>query len=99
MTLTTRDYTMQMGAYEALSLERPIITSDWQILRNSFGPSAVYTNNSSENIKKCVIELLENKEKFLEYARLQKVKRRIYFEDVKQLINRELSFVMSQKSV
>jgi len=50
MVLTTRDHTMQMGAYEAMSLEQPIITSDWEILRESFGNGAVYVNNSASSI-------------------------------------------------
>jgi glycosyltransferase involved in cell wall biosynthesis len=89
MALTTRDYTMQMGAYEALSLERPIITSDWQILRNSFGPAALYTNNRPESIKRCVNELIKNTEKYLAAAHLQKKMRRKYFEQVKTDIEKE----------
>lgn len=97
MALTTRDFTMQMGAYEALSLERPIITSDWQILRNSFGPAALYTNNKPESIKHCISELIRNQDKLLIAAREQKIKRRKYFESVKADIENELVGLNYQK--
>ena len=42
MCLTTRDNTMQRGACEALSLARPIITSDWPLLRSYFHRGAVH---------------------------------------------------------
>jgi len=42
MCLTTRDHTMQRGACEALSLGRPIVTSDWPLLRDYFGRGAVH---------------------------------------------------------
>jgi hypothetical protein len=36
--LTTHDNIMQNGACEALFVETPIVTSDWPILRDYFGP-------------------------------------------------------------
>lgn len=96
MALTTRDFTMQMGAYEALSLERPIITSDWPILRNSFGPAALYTDNSPDSIRNCINELLENTDKYLTAAHLQRKLRREYFAQVKADIEKEINdFVKS----
>ena len=40
MVLTTRDNTMQRGAYEALSLAVPIITSDFKVLRDCFADAS-----------------------------------------------------------
>jgi glycosyltransferase involved in cell wall biosynthesis len=40
--LTTRDHTMQRGACEALSLARPIVTSDWPLLRDYFSAGTVH---------------------------------------------------------
>lgn len=58
MVLTTRDNTMQRGAYEALSLGSPIITSDFQVLRDSFADAAIYVDNSPLAIVKAVQDLV-----------------------------------------
>jgi glycosyltransferase involved in cell wall biosynthesis len=50
MVLTKRDYTMLSGAHEALALEKPLITSDWQPLRQYFVGGTVYVNNSVSEI-------------------------------------------------
>ncbi|MDZ7265869.1 MAG: glycosyltransferase [candidate division KSB1 bacterium] len=50
MVLTTRDHTMQRGAYEALALGTPIITSDWPLLRETFDQAALYVDNSPAGI-------------------------------------------------
>lgn len=51
MCLTTRDHTMQRGACEALSLGKPIITSDWPLLRGYFNKGAVHVANDSDGIR------------------------------------------------
>jgi glycosyltransferase involved in cell wall biosynthesis len=58
--LTTRDYTMQRGACEALSLGKPIITSDWPLLREYFRAGTVHVANSGEGIRQGVLELKEH---------------------------------------
>jgi hypothetical protein len=50
MDLTTRDNTVLMGAYEAISLEQPLITSDWPILRSYFPIGTVHIDNSVAGI-------------------------------------------------
>jgi glycosyltransferase involved in cell wall biosynthesis len=57
MVLTTRDHTMQRGAYEAMALGTPIITSDWRLLRETFSKGAVFVDNSPEDIVKAVRKL------------------------------------------
>ena len=57
MCLTTRDHTMQRGACEALSLGKPIITSDWPILRNYFHEGTVHVPNTAEGIRQGVQEM------------------------------------------
>jgi glycosyltransferase involved in cell wall biosynthesis len=49
--LTTRDATMQRGACEALSLERPILTSDWPVLRDYFDEGAVHVAGTAGAIR------------------------------------------------
>lgn len=51
MCLTTRDHTMQRGACEALSLGKPIITSDWPLLRGYFNKGAVHVANDGDGIR------------------------------------------------
>ncbi len=91
MVLTTRDNTMQMGAYEALSLEQPIITSDWAILQKSFGEGAVYTDNSAESIAKGVRQLLLDYKAYKNSIAYQRKTRREYFEKTKVEINSIIS--------
>ena len=54
MCLTTRDNTMQRGACEALSLGRPIITSDWPLLRDYFSKGTVHVAPRSESIANAI---------------------------------------------
>jgi glycosyltransferase involved in cell wall biosynthesis len=50
LCLTDRDHTMQRGACEALSLGRPIITSDWPLLRSYFEGGTVHVDSSVSGI-------------------------------------------------
>lgn len=93
MVLTTRDHTMQRGAYEALSLEQPIITSKWDVLKDSFGDSAVYVENEAEAIAHGVHEMLENHETFKHAAVEQRKVRREFFEKVRDQILSDLAMV------
>lgn len=57
MCLTTRDHTMQRGACEALSLGKPIITSDWPLLRTYFHAGTVHVANTTESIRQGIAEM------------------------------------------
>jgi glycosyltransferase involved in cell wall biosynthesis len=46
MCLTTHDHTMQRGAYEAMALGKPLVTSDWGILRDTFSRGTIHIDNS-----------------------------------------------------
>jgi glycosyltransferase involved in cell wall biosynthesis len=54
MVLTTRDFTMQRGGSEAISVGRPLITSDWPILRQVFSKGTLHVDNSAESIRAAV---------------------------------------------
>jgi glycosyltransferase involved in cell wall biosynthesis len=58
MCLTTRNHTMQRGACEALSLGRPIITSNWPLLRDYFGRGAVHVDAVPEEIREGVVAIM-----------------------------------------
>jgi glycosyltransferase involved in cell wall biosynthesis len=66
MALTTRDYTLQGGGCEAVSLGKPLITSDWPYLRELFARGAVYVSNSSEGIRDG-IRLMQQRYRELEH--------------------------------
>lgn len=66
MCLTTRDNTMQRGACEALSLARPIITSDWPLLRDYFRKGTVHVQPTSESIANAVCLVEKELERFQE---------------------------------
>jgi len=93
MVLTTRDHTMQRGAYEALSLEQPIITSKWDVLRDCFGASAVYVDNEAGAIVQGIREMLANHESFKHAAVEQRKIRRVRFEKVRDQILSDLATV------
>ncbi len=54
MVLTTRDFTMQRGGSEAISAGKPLITSDWPLLRQVFSKGTVHVNNTTDSIVKGV---------------------------------------------
>ena len=60
VVLTTRDKTMQRGAYEAIYLGKPVVTSDWKVLRDNFTVGAVFVDNSINGIEEGIKGALEN---------------------------------------
>ena len=60
MCLTTRDHTMQRGACEALWMGKPIITSDWKLLREYFREGTVHVKNTSDAIAGGIREMMDN---------------------------------------
>jgi hypothetical protein len=59
MDLTTRNHTLLMGGFESVSLGKPLITSDWPILKEYFSSGAVYVDNSAEGIAAGVRSMLD----------------------------------------
>jgi hypothetical protein len=59
--LTSRENTMQRAAYEALAFGRPLVTSGTEVLRDYFGDSAVYTDNSAVSMAGCLRRVLDNR--------------------------------------
>lgn len=50
LDLTTRDHTLLMGAFEAVSLGTPLVVSDWPVLRRYFSRGTVHVANTAEAI-------------------------------------------------
>lgn len=57
MSLTTLDHTMQRGAYEAAYLGKPIITSNFGLLRSAFFKGAVFVDNDAQSMARGVQEM------------------------------------------
>jgi glycosyltransferase involved in cell wall biosynthesis len=54
VSLTTHDHTMQRGGYEAMAVEKPLITSDWPLLRETFSQGTIHVDNSAHAIARAV---------------------------------------------
>ena len=50
ISLTTLDHTMQRGAYEAVYLGRPVITSNFEVLRKHFSKGTVHVDNTVDGL-------------------------------------------------
>jgi glycosyltransferase involved in cell wall biosynthesis len=91
MVLTTRDHTMQRGACEAVSLGKPIITSDWPLLRAYFHKGTLHVDNSGEGIRAGILRMRENKETLEKEILLLQQERRLEWDEkhaaLRELIN------------
>jgi glycosyltransferase involved in cell wall biosynthesis len=65
MVLTTRDHTLQLGGCEAVSVGKPLITSDWPFLRNFFSKGTVYVTNTGDGIRDGIL-VMQKQHKELE---------------------------------
>lgn len=54
MALTTRDGTLLEGAFEAVALRRPLILSDWPVLRHYFDAGVVHAANTAADLAAAV---------------------------------------------
>lgn len=70
MVLTKRDRTMLAGAYEAVALEKPLITSDWPPLKRYFHRGTIHINNSAQEIIDAVRTVKQKKEELGKEMRL-----------------------------
>jgi glycosyltransferase involved in cell wall biosynthesis len=76
MCLTKNDNTMQWGALEALEFGRPIIISDWPILKKFFSKGTAYVNNTTKSIMKAVDQIRNNQSLYLRDIRNLRKERR-----------------------
>ena len=66
MVLTTRDYTLQLGGCEAVSVGQPLITSDWPFLRSFFSQGTIHVSNSGDRIREGILRVKEKRRKLQE---------------------------------
>lgn len=87
MTMTTRDNTMQRGAYEAIYLGRPVITSDHPFLRQEFPTGTVHAALSAEGIHEAVETFYRDQDRFIEGATALKSSKLKRWEQVRQRLS------------
>ncbi|UCG08960.1 MAG: hypothetical protein JSV83_10055 [Desulfobacterales bacterium] len=88
MVLTKRDLTMVCGAYESIAVEKPLITSDWPVLRNYFSQGTLYVDNTPASIVKAVQEVkLRKAELRNEIAALKKKLVPLWNQKFAELVN------------
>lgn len=64
VVLTRQDDTMQRGAYEAMALEKPLITSGWRLLREVFAKGTIHVDNSSAAIVQAVERIRQDPQRY-----------------------------------
>jgi len=62
--LTTSDHTMQRGAYEAIFLGKPVITSNFKLLREVFHRGVVHVDITVEDIVRGIRQMRQNLDKY-----------------------------------
>lgn len=64
LVLTTLDFTMQRGGSEAITVGKPLITSDFDVLRQIFSKGTLHVDNSPESIVAAVGALRDDYERY-----------------------------------
>ncbi|MBW2124039.1 MAG: hypothetical protein JRH07_19645 [Deltaproteobacteria bacterium] len=89
MVLVKRDLTLLQGASEAVAVEKPLITSDWPVLKDYFCRGALYVDNTAESIGRAVEQALLRKEDLAgEIRNLKEELRRRWYEKIGSLSSR-----------
>lgn len=65
VSLTKNDFTMQNGAYEALTLGRPIITSNWPVLHNTYYKGSICIDNTSTSLISAINRIKHNHSRYI----------------------------------
>jgi glycosyltransferase involved in cell wall biosynthesis len=90
IVLTTADYTMLCGCYEAVSARKPLITSDKDVLREYF-KGAIFVDNSAIGISNAICEVITNLDSHRE--RISKLKERLVSEWEERFVKLENQLV------
>ena len=83
MSLTTLDHTMQRGGYEAAYLGRPIITSNFQLLRSAFPIGALFVDAQPESIAAGARRMCAEAERYGHEAQQLREDKRRHWQTVK----------------
>lgn len=78
IALTTRDLTVQNSAYEAVELGKPLITSDWPVLKDAYPLGAIYIDNTPASLVQAVQRLQAEYPRFC--SEIQMLREKIHAE-------------------
>ena len=88
MDLTTDNTSVVAGAFEAVALEQPLITSNWIPLKRYFNKGTIYTDNSANDIQEALMtSKIKNKELSLEMHQLKIEKIKEWSDKISNLRN------------
>lgn len=90
MTLTTREDTMQRAGSEAVSVGKPLITSNTKMLKNTFKSGTIFVDNKPDKIKAGIIEMKKNEILFLNAMYEMQKKRMEEFKVKMEIIKKSL---------
>lgn len=63
IVLTIRENCLVCGAYEAITLKKPMILSNTQAIKSYFSSGSIYTEPTSKDIKDAILCFIDNKDK------------------------------------
>ncbi|MCU7799665.1 MAG: glycosyltransferase [gamma proteobacterium symbiont of Lucinoma myriamae] len=72
LDLTNREHCLLCGAYESVSVEKPMILSDTLVLREYFYKGVLYTDNSATDIADKIQQMMKDKNRYSEEIKLLK---------------------------
>ncbi len=90
--LTLDDDTMQCGAHEAMEPQRPIITSNWPVLKRYFSKGTIHIDNTTGSLVQAITEMSKNYFNYCNEIQILRNERRSTWE--KQLF--ELERILSR---
>jgi len=73
--LTEMDHCLLCGAYEAVALSKPLVTSDTQALRDYFSRGTIYTRHSPDELAAAILAALNTRERLS--SEMQELKRHL----------------------
>ena len=88
MCLSTEDNTFLSGDNEALWLAKPIITSDWPLLRRYFAKGTIHVDNTADSIYQAIVTMMGNLSAFeAEIRALREVRRQEWWQKANDLLD------------
>ncbi len=96
LVLTTSDYCMLCGCYEAISAEKPLITSNKSVLKNYFN-NAIFVENTKEDIYQGIHNAIRDIPQQIEKTRRMKENIELLWKDFYQNLEIQLEKELSEK--
>jgi len=98
ISLTKNDLTMQNGAYEALALGRPLITSSWPVLKRLFYKGTFCVDNNPENLIEAISSIQREHPRYLKEIEELRNEFQSSWEEKYSKLSQVLDHLTSQKN-